>query len=91
MALSWRSNECGVIQMRDGISCLGITFPADSTLNQKSKKELIELLHIAEHNYQVQVETNINQYQLLKTYYQNYSFYDFLESLNHKGRIDWGE
>ena len=77
--------------MREGIGCLGIAFPADSTLNQKSKKELIELLHIAEHNYQVQVETNVNQYQLLKTYYQNYSFYDFLESLNHKGRIDWSE
>ena len=69
--------------------CLGVPFPADSTLVQKSKKELIELLHIAEHNYQVQVETNVNQYQLLKTYYQNYSFYDFLESLNHNGRIDW--
>lgn len=77
--------------MRNGIGCLGIPFPADSTLNQKSKKELIEMLHVAEHNFQTQVEINANQYQLLKTYYQNYSFYDFLENLNHKDRIDWSE
>ena len=42
------------------IGCLGVPFPADSTLINKSKKELINMLHIAEHNYQVQVETNIN-------------------------------
>ena len=53
------------------IGCLGVPFPADSTLINKSKNELINMLHIAEHNYQVQVKTNINQYQLLKTYYKN--------------------
>jgi hypothetical protein len=73
------------------IGCLGVPFPADSTLINKSKKELINMLHIAEHNYQVQVETNINQYQLLKTYYQNYSFYDFLDSLKAEKKIDWSE
>ena len=30
------------------IGCLGVPFPADSTLINKSKKELINMLHIAE-------------------------------------------
>jgi len=79
-----------VIQMRDGISCLGIAFPADSTLNQKSKKELIELLHIAEHNYQVQVDANINQYNILKTYLQEYSYEDFMKIVS-KAQIERSE
>lgn len=76
--------------MRDGISCLGIAFPADSTLNQKSKKELIELLHIAEHNYQVQVDANINQYNILKTYLQEYSYEDFMKIVS-KAQIERSE
>lgn len=76
--------------MRDGISCLGIAFPTDSTLNQKSKKELIELLHIAEHNYQVQVEANINQYNILKTYLQEYSYEDFMKIVS-KAQIEGSE
>ena len=73
------------------LGCLGTVFPSDTALKRKSKDELIDMLHIAEHNYQVQVETNINQYQLLKTYYQNYSFYDFLDSLRAEKTIDWSE
>ena len=85
------SKECGVIQMLKKLGCLGTVFPSDIALKRKSKDELIDMLHIAEHNYQVQVETNINQYQLLKTYYQNYSFYDFLDSLKAEKKIDWSE
>lgn len=43
------------------ISCIGRKFPSDSTLKNLTKDELIELLKIAEHNYQVQVETSKRQ------------------------------
>ena len=36
-----------------------------------SKKELIELLKIAEHNYQVQVETSTRQFNILESYFKN--------------------
>lgn len=39
------------------ISCIGRKFPSGSTLKNLTKDELIELLKIAEHNYQVQAET----------------------------------
>lgn len=72
------------------IGCLGVPFPADSTLINKSKKELIDMLHIAEHNYQVQVEANINQYNLLKLYLENQSYDDFMKMVS-KTQIDWSE
>ena len=70
--------------------CLGVPFPADSTLINKSKKELIDMLHIAEHNYQVQVEANINQYNILKTYLQDYSYEDFMKIVS-KTQIERSE
>lgn len=82
MALSWRSNECGVIQMLKKLGCLGTVFPSDTALKRKSKDELIDMLHIAEHNYQVQVETNINQYNLLKLYLENQSCDDFMKMIS---------
>ena len=72
------------------IGCLGVPFPADSTLINKSKKELIDMLHIAEHNYQVQVEANINQYNILKTYLQDYSYEDFMKIVS-KAQIERNE
>lgn len=72
------------------IGCLGVPFPADSTLINKSKKELIDMLHIAEHNYQVQVEANINQYKILKTYLQDYSYEDFMKIVS-KAQIERSE
>ena len=56
MAQNWLLNECGVIQMLKKLGCLGTVFPSDTSLKRKSKDELIEMLHVAEHNYQVQVE-----------------------------------
>ena len=90
MALSWRSNECGVIQMLKKLGCLGTVFPSDTSLKRKSKDELIDMLHIAEHNYQVQVEANINQYKILKTYLQDYSYEDFMKIVS-KAQIERGE
>ena len=53
------------------ISCIGRKFPSDSTLKNMSKKELIELLKIAEHNYQVQVEISTRQFNILESYFKN--------------------
>ncbi len=72
------------------IGCLGVPFPADSTLINKSKKELINMLHLAEHNYQVQIEANINQYNILKTYLQDYSYEDFMKIVS-KAQIERSE
>lgn len=72
------------------IGCLGVPFPADSTLINKSKKELINMLHLAEHNYQVQIEANINQYNILKTYLQEYSYEDFMKIVS-KAQIERSE
>ena len=47
-----------------------------------SKKELIELLKIAEHNYQVQVETSKRQYALLNIYFENMNFDSFQEMVS---------
>ena len=59
------------------ISCIGRKFPSDLTLKKLTKDELIELLKIAEHNYQVQVETSKRQYDLLDTYFKNMDFDSF--------------
>lgn len=59
------------------ISCLGRKFPSDSTLKNLSKDKLIELLKIAEHNYQVQTETSKRQYDLLNIYFKNMDFDSF--------------
>lgn len=76
--------------MREGIGCLGTIFPSDASLKRKSKDELIDMLHIAEHNYQVQVEANINQYKILKTYLQDYSYEDFIKIVS-KAQIERSE
>lgn len=72
------------------IGCLGVPFPADSTLINKSKNELINMLHVAEHNYQVQIEANINQYNILKTYLQEYSYENFMKIVS-KAQIERSE
>lgn len=64
------------------ISCIGRKFPSDSTLNNLSKDKLIELLKIAEHNYQVQVETSKRQYALLNIYFENMNFDSFQEMVS---------
>lgn len=64
------------------ISCLGRKFPSDSTLKNLTKDELIELLKIAEHNYQTQVRTSEIQYKLLDIYYQNVDFKSFQEMVS---------
>lgn len=76
--------------MREGIGCLGTIFPSDASLKRKSKDKLIDMLHIAEHNYQVQVEANINQYKILKTYLQDYSYEDFMKIVS-KAQIERSE
>ena len=70
--------------------CLGTVFPSDKALKRKSKDELIDMLHLAEHNYQVQVEANINQYNILKTYLQDYSYEDFMKIVN-KSQLERNE
>lgn len=42
------------------IGVIGKKLPSDSTLNNMRKSELIELLHIAEHNYKVLSEFYTN-------------------------------
>ncbi len=64
------------------ISCLGKKFPSDSTLKSLTKDKLIELLKIAEHNYQTQVRTSEIQYKLLDIYYQNVNFKSFQEMVS---------
>lgn len=41
-------------------SCIGIKMPAKSTLKSKTKDELIEMLAVAQHNYEVLYETYEN-------------------------------
>lgn len=64
------------------ISCVGRKFPSDSTLKNLTKDELIELLKIAEHNYQVQVETSKRQYDLLNIYFKDMDFSSFQEMVS---------
>lgn len=64
------------------ISCIGRKFPSDSTLKNLSKDKLIELLKIAEHNYQVQVETSKRQYNLLNIYFKDMDFSSFQEMVS---------
>lgn len=64
------------------ISCVGRKFPSDSTLKNLSKDKLIELLKIAEHNYQVQVETSKRQYNLLNIYFKDMDFSSFQEMVS---------
>lgn len=64
------------------ISCIGRKFPLDSTLKNMTKDRLIDLLKIAEHNYQVQVETCKRQYDLLDTYFKNVDFDSFKEMVS---------
>lgn len=90
MGPNLHSNECGVIQMLKKLGCLGTVFPSDASLKRKSKDELIEMLHVAEHNYQVQVEANINQYKILKTYLQDYSYEDFMKIVS-KAQLERNE
>ena len=64
------------------ISCIGRKFPSDSILKNLTKEKLIELLKIAEHNYQVQVETSKRQYDLLNIYFENMNFDSFQEMVS---------
>ena len=64
------------------LSCIGRKFPSDSTLKNLTKDELIELLKIAEHNYQVQVETSKRQYNLLNIYFKDMDFSSFQEMVS---------
>ena len=64
------------------ISCLGRKFPSDSTLKSLSKDKLIELLKMAEHNYQVQAETSKRQYALLNIYFEKMNFDSFQEMVS---------
>lgn len=64
------------------ISCIGRKFPSDSALKNLSKDKLIELLKIAEHNYQVQAETSKRQYDLLNIYFKNVDFGTFQEMVS---------
>jgi hypothetical protein len=64
------------------ISCIGKNFPSDTTLKNMTKDRLIDLLKIAEHNYQVQVETSKRQYDLLDTYFKNVDFDSFQEMVS---------
>lgn len=43
---------------------IGKKLPSDSSMNNMKKKELIELLHIAQHNYEVLVELYNNAVNL---------------------------
>ena len=61
------------------ISCIGRKFPSDATLKNMTKDRLIDMLKIAEHNYQVQVNTSEVQYKLLDIYYKNIDFNTFKE------------
>lgn len=72
------------------LGCLGTVFPSDESLKRKSKDELIDMLHLAEYNYQVQVEANINQYNLLKLYLENQSYDDFMKMVS-KEQIERSE
>lgn len=90
MAPNLHSNECGVTQMLKKLGCLGTVFPSDASLKRKSKDELIEMLRVAEHNYQVQVEANINQYNLLKLYLENQNYDDFMKMVS-KTQIERSE
>ena len=90
MVRNWHSKECGVIPMLKKLGCLGTVFPSDASLKRKSKDELIDMLHLAEHNYQVQVEAKINQYKILKTYLQDYSYEDFMKIVS-KAQLERNE
>lgn len=90
MVQNYHSSGCGVIRMLKKLGCLGTVFPSDASLKRKSKDELIEMLHIAEHNYQVQVEVNINQYNILKLYLENQSYDDFMKMVS-KTQIERSE
>lgn len=41
-------------------SCIGKKMPSKSTLKRKTKDELIEMLEVAQHNYEVLYETYEN-------------------------------
>lgn len=49
-------------------SCIGIKMPAKSTLKSKTKDELIEMLAVAQHNYEVLYETYENTVKVNKEY-----------------------
>lgn len=73
------------------ISCLGRKFPSDSTLKNLTKEKLIELLKIAEHNYQVQVEISKRQYDLLNIYFEKMNFDSFQEMVSKAWDIEGKE
>lgn len=49
-------------------SCIGKKTPSRSTLKNKTKGELIEMLEVAQHNYEVLYETYENTVRVNKEY-----------------------
>ena len=48
------------------LSCIGKKMPSKSTLKRKTKDELIEMLEVAQHNYEVLYETYENTVKVNK-------------------------
>lgn len=49
-------------------SCIGKKMPSKSTLKRKTKDELIEMLEVAQHNYEALYETYENTVKVNKEY-----------------------
>jgi len=50
------------------LSCIGKKMPSKSMLKRKTKDELIEMLEVAQHNYEVLYETYENTVKVNKEY-----------------------
>lgn len=50
------------------LSCIGSKMPSKSTLKNKTKDELIEMLEVAQRNYEVLYETYENAVKVNKEY-----------------------
>lgn len=50
------------------LSCMGKKMPSKSTLKRKTKDELIEMLEVAQHNYEALYETYENTVKVNKEY-----------------------
>ena len=50
------------------LSCIGKKMPSKSTLKRKTKDELIEMLEVAQHNYEALYETYENTVKVNKEY-----------------------
>ena len=52
-------------------SCIGKKIPSKSTLKSKTKDELIEMLEVAQHNYEALYETYENTVKVNTEYSEN--------------------